>query len=32
MSAPILEVRWWDGSVVGYLANRGTVYFAYHDA
>jgi serine/threonine-protein kinase HipA len=26
-----LEVTWWDGSVVGHLANRGTIYFGYSD-
>lgn len=24
-----LEIRWWDGAVVGHLVNRGTNFFAY---
>jgi serine/threonine-protein kinase HipA len=24
-----LEVRWWDGAVVGHLVNRGTTFFVY---
>jgi len=27
-----LEVTWWDGSIVGHLANRGTIYFGYEEA
>jgi hypothetical protein len=27
-----LQVRWWDGSVVGHLIQRGTIYFVYDEA
>jgi serine/threonine-protein kinase HipA len=27
-----LQVRWWDGSVVGHLVHRGAVYFVYDEA
>lgn len=27
-----LHVRWWDGSTVGHLVNRGSIYFVYDEA
>ena len=27
-----LQVRWWDGSIVGHLVHRGAVYFVYDEA
>jgi serine/threonine-protein kinase HipA len=27
-----LQVRWWDGSVVGHLVHRGAVYFVYDES
>lgn len=27
-----LEVRWWDGSVVGHLVQRGPIFFVYDEA
>ena len=30
-SAPHLEVLWYDGSLVGHLVNRGTIYFLYEE-
>ena len=26
-----LQVHWWDGSIVGHLVNRGTIYFVYDE-
>ena len=26
-----LQVRWWDGSVIGHLVHRGTIYFVYDE-
>jgi len=27
-----LQVRWWDGSIVGHLVHRGAVYFVYDES
>lgn len=27
-----LHVHWWDGSLVGHLVNRGSIYFVYDEA
>ena len=27
-----LTVQWWDGSTVGHLVSRGTIYFVYDEA
>jgi len=26
-----LQVHWWDGSLVGHLVHRGTIYFVYDE-
>lgn len=26
-----LQIRWWDGSLVGHLVHRGTIYFVYDE-